>query len=357
MSIEHKNTIESPVNDASSGIIEQSKFPSADNGSAPILPERAMNMNTEVAVEVTVASTTEMVDHYMADCEAIQSLIADITVEGRGSKFSIDISPGAAKSAEIPTEWSPQDGYCFAYENHRVWRGFFYFATEADCRKAWALIRAWVVSCPRPYSVHTFANIFPPYDVVIDAQVVIGPDYTNIATIKPEVLKVFYRDGDPALNGYMYDKILDDEFLESFAKKTAGMLKVTPKTRVRKWIAESFWSNALSGTERCLGVAGWYLTDAGWARNGEVVVLGPDIPHGLDSVDDGVDHYFLVNAAGERIESNGFDTRKYKDAMNAVESALTTAINEANFERINEGLKKSWTDATYFIEPQNSPVF
>jgi hypothetical protein len=188
------------------------------------------------------------------------------------------------------------------------------------------LIKAWTASCSRPYSVHTFATISPPYDVVIDAQVVIGPDYTNIATMKPEVLKGIYRDGDPALGGYMYDKILDDEFLESFAKKTAGMLNVTPKTRVRKWIAESFWSNALSGTERCLGVAGWTLTDDGWARNGEIVVLGPAIPHGFVAVDTNPEivqyHYVLVDALGKRLGSDGFDCYKYKDAMNAVESAF-----------------------------------
>ena len=221
-------------------------------------------MKTEVAVEEKVVSTNEKVDHYIADCKAIHSLIADITVEKRGSKFSIDISPGVAKSAEIPTEWSPQDGYCFEYDFNRVWRGFFYFATEADCRKAWGLIQAWVASCPRPYSVHVFASISPPYDVVIDAQVVIGPDYTNIATMTPDVLKGIYRDGDPALGGYMYDKILDDEFLESFAKKTAGMLKVTPETRVKKRVVESYWSDAIFTPKRCLGVAGWTITDAGW---------------------------------------------------------------------------------------------
>jgi len=41
---------------------------------------------------------------------------------------------------------------------------------------------------------------------------------------------------------FRFNKVLDDEFQESFAKKTEGMLKVTPTTRVTKWVAESFWS-------------------------------------------------------------------------------------------------------------------
>jgi len=85
-----------------------------------------------------------------------------------------------------------------------------------------------------------------------------------------------------------------------------------------------------------LSVAGWTLTDAGWERHGKIIGLGPDIPHGFDSVDEGVEHicyhYYLVNAVGKRLESIGLATRRYTDAMNAVESALTSAINQANFD-------------------------